>query len=119
MIPGTRSLLANKILAAAREAHLEADAVEMGQRAIDDALAFVERRLPDVDSMVRLSNDGVLTLQWRDATHGVALHFTGDGRGIYSIKEPGGQYATNGEEFDLADGVPQAVREAISAILRA
>lgn len=44
------------------------------------------------------------------------LVFTGDGTANYSIKVPGGQYATGGREFKLSSGLPDDARQAIRQI---
>jgi hypothetical protein len=107
------SVLANRIRAVYVSTTLDEDALEAARRAVNDAIAFVDFNLPKGKPLVMLSDDGVLTLQWRLGGRGVIIVFTGDGTGTYSIKEPGGYYAVGAKEFNLVEGLDEQVRTAI------
>ena len=107
------SRLAKKIRAVYEIAELEKDAAEPARRAVNDAIKFVDFNLPGGEPLVMLSDDGVLSLQWRRGERGVMLLFPGDGTGTYSIKEPGGSYAIGARDFPLEAGLVEEVRAAI------
>lgn len=107
------SVLADRIRAVYESTTLDEDFREPARRAVNDAIAFVDFNLPEGTPIVMLSDDGVLTLQWRLDDCGVMIVFTGDGTGTYSIKEPGGYYAVGAKEFNLAEGLDEQIRTAI------
>jgi len=109
------SSLSKKIRDAYQSAQLDHDAAETARRAVNDAIRFVDFNLPGGEPLVMLSDDGVLSLQWRFGNLGVMLVFTGDGTGTYSIKQPGGSYAIGAKDFRLEDGLAEEVRAAIDA----
>ncbi len=82
---------------------------------MNQAVSFADTYLRDQSPSIML-DDGMLALQWRGVNHGVLLVFSGDGTATYSIKRPGGQYATSGVEFQLAGEMPMDVREAIDSL---
>jgi hypothetical protein len=87
------------------------------RRAIDsiiDAMAFIDTQKIDTTiPIIMLSAEDVLTLQWRNETSGIALHFFGDGTGIYSIKTPEPNYAAIA--FELINGLPAEVLSIINS----
>ncbi len=109
------SSLSRKIREAYQSAQLDHDAAETARRAVNDAIGFVDFNLPGGKPLVMLSDDGVLSVQWRLGHLGVMLVFTGDGTGTYSIKRPGGSYAVGAKDFRLEDGLADEVRAAIDA----
>lgn len=92
------------------------DAMDVARRAITEAAAFADHYLPDTVASVHLSDDGVVTLQWRAPDRGVLVAFMGDGTGVLSVKVPGGNYASAGREIDLSKGLPAAALAAIEEI---
>jgi hypothetical protein len=109
------SPLAKKIRAVYESTRLDQDDAESARRAVNDAIKFVDFNLPGREPLVMLSDDGVLSLQWRLGNWGVLLVFTGDGTGTYSIKQPGGSYAIGAKDFSLEHGLVEEVRAAIDA----
>jgi hypothetical protein len=107
------SALAKRIRTEYESTQLDRDAAEAARRAVNDAIRFVDFNLPGGEPLVMLSDDGVLSLQWRLGDRGVMLVFTGDATGTYSIKEPGGFYATGAEDFPLERGLVEKVRAAM------
>jgi hypothetical protein len=105
--------LGDRIRAVYESTTLDEDALELARRAVNDAIAFVDYNLPEGTPIVMLSDDGVLTLQWRLDDRGVMIVFTGDGTGTYSIKEPAGYYAVGAKEFSLVEGLDEQIRAAI------
>jgi hypothetical protein len=107
--------LAKRIRAVYENTELDEDAVGSTRRAVNDAIRFVDFSLPRGEPLVMLSDDGVLSLQWRLGNRGVMLVFTGDGTGTYSIKEPEGSYAVGAKDFRLEDGLIEEVKAAIDS----
>jgi hypothetical protein len=91
----------------------EADA----RSAVADAAQFARTALPDSDPEKELTDEGILTLQWKKDQSGLILVFTGDGTGTYSVKQPGSWYAASAEEFQLTDGLPPPAQKALDEIL--
>ena len=109
------SPLANKIRAVYESTQLDEDAAELARHAVNDAIKFVDFNLPEGEPLVMISDDGVLSLQWRLGSRGVMLVFTGDDTGTYSIKNPGGSYAVGAKDFPLEDGLVDELRAVIDA----
>jgi hypothetical protein len=106
-----------RIETAYRLATIEEDAREIAKAAVADAKGFSVRHRFASDPIILVSDDGVLTLQWRRENRGVMVIFTGDHTATYSVKEPGGYYASNGQEFDLAGALPVDLRRAIDSLV--
>jgi hypothetical protein len=105
------SRLAEEIAAVHKATDLDEEAAETARSVVGDARRFVAAHLPHAEPRVLLSDDGVLTLQWRKDDRGLIMIFSGDGTATFSIREPGGFYSTNGIEFHLSEGLPVAVTE--------
>src|SRR5262249_21235720 len=65
------SSLSRKIREVYEHTQLDDEATELARRAVNDAIKFVEFSLPGGSPLVMLSDDGVLSIQWRHKNSGV------------------------------------------------
>lgn len=112
-----RSRLERKLREFLKFMKLDEEAQPVARQALADATALVPT-FPDFSPSVLLSDDGIVTLQWRASTdRGVALVFAGDGTATYAAKTQGGSYAGNNKEFVIAGGLPDEARSAIETLI--
>ena len=88
-------------------------------RAAKDQAAFVVRRdRLTGNPRVMMSDDGVLTLQWRNGTNGAALIFSGDGTVSFAVKNAQQMYSDSSlDDAPLDASLPEEFRAALKALV--
>lgn len=110
--------LAERIHRITSDFAVEPEIAESIEIAKSQAINFALAELPaELEALVNLSEDGVLTLQMRSPNKGILVMFTGDEVATYAVKSLGGHYATNIKEFDVAKGPPRNLRKAIDLVI--
>jgi hypothetical protein len=112
----TKSSLAGRIQRLRDDVFLEPASEKQADAAISDAVEFVQRELPDGRPRVQLTEDGVITLQWRNEDVGVLMVFAGGGTVTYSIRTPGTSYASGARELSLQSPLPDELLRVIRII---
>lgn len=110
--------LFDSVLDAYNCAKIEPGADEDARKAVYQATEYTRQWLCERRPHVSVSDDGTVTLQWRRGGRGVLLIFTGDNTACYSLKPPGGFYATNGASVPIGRELPDDVMAAIEEIER-
>jgi hypothetical protein len=64
---------------------------------------------------VHLTDEGAVTMRWRNADRGVLIVLVDEQFGTHSVKEPGGSYSGSMTAFNPKEGVPQEVADGIAA----
>lgn len=90
--------------------------IAMATAAADQAIAFLRRNNLPGRPRVMMTDDGVLTLQWRSETLGAALIFTGDGTVSVALKNAEKSYSETLEGIDLAAPLPPAFVSIVETI---
>jgi hypothetical protein len=93
------------------------DFISTADTAVSDALTFAGRLQFPKLPVAMLSDDGVLTLQWRREGYGAALIFAGDAEVSIAFNRPGQRYTENGIEISIHDELPHEFLEAMTIIL--
>jgi hypothetical protein len=105
--------LPDSVLAAYSRAKIDMEAAEETLHAVDQAYRFSDRVARGKRPRVSISEDGVVTFQWRKPDRGVLLVFTGDGTVGCSVKQPGGLYSANNMSIGIEDRLLEGVLSAI------
>jgi hypothetical protein len=108
--------LSVRIVSAFSNAKLDDDATECAARARDEAVGFADREIPFARPAVDVSEDGVVTLQWRGGDSGVMLVFIGDGTLAYSVKNADSTYGAGVRELPITNVLPKTLRAAIEQL---
>jgi hypothetical protein len=90
---------------------------ERARLAADQAIKVVQKNNLRGRPRVMMSDDGVLTLQWRNETIGAALIFTGDNTVSVAIKNAKQLYSDSAQDdLDIENPLPQDSLQTIGAI---
>ena len=82
------------------------------------AVTFVRRNRLTGNPRVMMSDDGVLTLQWRNGVNGAALIFPGDGTVSFAVKNAHKNYLNSGlDEAPLDAPLPHEFHAALQALV--
>jgi hypothetical protein len=85
-----------------------------------EAIALIEKNYDAIFSkmmpLISVSDDGIITLQWRNSVEGLALLFAGDGFVTVAFQNKTANYDEGSAEFCLSNTLPEIVREAVSRI---
>jgi hypothetical protein len=110
------SALASKIRAVKAATIFDDDAKADGERALAEAVSFVNHYIPRATPRIMISSDGVILLQWQTESDGVALVFPGDGCVVFSMKSSNHNYTDSGIEFGLNDSLPTILKSKIGSL---
>jgi hypothetical protein len=110
------STAAKSIRLVRKRVNLDDDAIEIADRAVEEACEFVNREIPDESPIAMVFDDGTVVLQWRRGDSGALLIFPGDGTVTFSTKRSGGQYTPDGIELSISESLPKLVRTTISSL---
>ena len=92
---------------------IDDDSLIYADNAVRDALQVIRRcNLSDAENVL-LSEDGILSIQWRNLTSGAAMVFTGDGKIAASVATPGKLYSQKPLQFRVTDPLPQDFLKAL------
>lgn len=91
--------------------------VAAAARSVEEAIAFLRRNNLPGRPRVMMSDDGVLTLQWRNDTVGAALIFAGDGTVSVAVKNAEKSYSTSLKDLPLDAAVPVEFVDTVEAIV--
>jgi hypothetical protein len=106
----------NSIVVAYRNAMIDQAAILDAERAVAQAVAFSRRVLSGRHPLIDMSEDGVLTLQWRQRDRGVLLIFTGDSTVGCSMRRPGSPYSADNVTIGVEESLPSDLTLAIDQI---
>ena len=82
---------------------IEDDCILYADASVRDALALIRRFNLSGAQNVVLSEDGILTIQWRKGRLGALMVFTGDGNVAISTAAPGKLYSQSPTQFPITD----------------
>jgi hypothetical protein len=109
----TANALPESVTAAYERAIIDNGSKEDAMRAMEQARSYSERFLSGLAPSVDISEDGVVTFQWRRPDRGVLLVFTGDNTVSCAVKVPGGHYSTSNISAPIDEPMPSTVMSAI------
>lgn len=92
--------------------------LDKARAAKDQAMSFVRRNRLTGNPRVMMSDDGVLTLQWRNGANGAALIFPGDDTVSFAVKNARQMYSENSmDDAPLNAPLPEEFRHALRALV--
>jgi hypothetical protein len=92
--------------------------LEKARAAKDQAVTLVRRNRLIGRPRVMMSDDGVLTLQWRNGSNGAALIFPGDGTVSFAVKNAQQTYSDSSlGDAPLDSPLPEEFRAALEALV--
>jgi hypothetical protein len=86
-------------------AEIDGDAKATADQATTDAIQIVRRENLAGNPNLYFSEDGFLSLQWKNGDLGAALIFSGDAKVSIAIRKPGLFYSDNGTEIDVTENL--------------
>jgi hypothetical protein len=96
---------------------IDDDCVDYADAAVRDALTLVGRSNLSGAENVFVSEDGILSIQWRRGGFGVVMVFAGDGTAAISTAAPGKLYSQSPTRFPIIDGIPLGFLIALQQLL--
>jgi hypothetical protein len=92
---------------------IDDDSLIYADSAVRDALLVIRRHNLSDSENVSISEDGILSIQWRNITGGAAMVFTGDGKVAVSVAAPGKLYSQKPIKIRATDSLPRDFLEAL------
>ncbi len=90
-----------------KHASIESDSLAFADTAVREALATIRRHNLSGADNIAVSEDGILSMQWRKIALGAAIVFTGDGKASVSIAMPHKLYSQKPLRMNVSDPLPK------------
>lgn len=107
----------DKINASLEGGRVDEDSLDAARLAVGQAIEFIHRNDLPGRPRVMMSDDGVLTLQWRGDELGAALVFTGDGTVSVAFKNAEKSYSETREDVALDAPAPPTFVSLVETIV--
>jgi hypothetical protein len=86
---------------------IETDSLAFADTAVREALGAIRRHNLSGAENIAISEDGILSMQWRKIAAGAAMVFTGDGKISVSIATPSKLYSQRPSRINASDPLPR------------
>ena len=107
-----------KLTAAVDPQSIDTEYLDSARAAVSQAATVVQRNHLQGSPRIMMSDDGVLTLQWRNENQGVALIFTGDGTVSVALKNAQQIYSDSlQDDLSINEPLPGGFFAALNAIV--
>lgn len=98
-------------------APIDDDSKAFADAAVHDSLELVRRlNLSGADNIM-ISEDGIVSLQWRKGDHGAAMLFTGDGKVSVSLAAPGKLYSQQPIQTAVSGALPPSFMTSLKLLM--